>query len=67
VVGSNWKYLGTLKGDVLTSEHIASLVFISCVEPPVKLFKPDHYVKSWIKKGKRSAEETKVQNETNMT
>jgi len=47
----------TPKRNVLTSEHIESLVFISCVGPPVQLFKPDHYVKSWIKKGKRSAEE----------
>jgi len=49
----------TPKRNVLNSEHIASLVFISCVGPPVQLFKPDHYVKSWIKMGKRSAEETR--------
>jgi hypothetical protein len=46
------------KRNTLTSEYIASLVFISCVWPHVKLFKPDQYVKSWIKLDKRSAEET---------
>lgn len=47
----------TSKRNALTTEHIASLVFINCIGPPVQLFKPDNYVESWIKSGKRNADE----------
>ena len=39
----------------LTVEHINSLMFISLVGPPVKQFKPEPYVKAWLK-SHRSAE-----------
>jgi len=41
----------------LTTGHISSLVFLNCIGPPVELFKPNHYVKSWIKSGRRTADE----------
>lgn len=49
----------TSKRNSLTSEHVASLVFINCVGPPMRLFEPDPYVKSCIKLGKRCADETR--------
>ncbi|KAL4098672.1 hypothetical protein QTP88_023224 [Uroleucon formosanum] len=47
----------TSKRNALTTGHISSLVFINCIGPPIQLFKPDHYVESWIKSGKRNSDE----------
>jgi len=35
----------TSKRNTLTSEHLASLVFINCVGSPIQLFKLDEYVR----------------------
>ncbi|CAI6374561.1 unnamed protein product [Macrosiphum euphorbiae] len=47
----------TSKRNALTTGHISSLIFINCIGPPIQLFKPDHYVESWIKSGKRNSDE----------
>lgn len=47
----------TWKRNALTPNRISSLLLINCVGPPTNSFTPTYYVKSWIEKGKRSAEE----------
>ena len=47
----------TWKRNVLTPEHISSLLFIKCVGSPVDMFNPTSYVQSWIISGQKSAEE----------
>lgn len=42
----------------LNVAHLAQLVFLKCVGPPLSKFKPSDYVVSWIKKGRRSADDT---------
>lgn len=44
----------TSKRNALTTGHISSMVFLNCI---VQLFKPDNYVESWIKSGKRNSDE----------
>lgn len=45
--------------NTLTVKHINNLMFVSLVGPPVKLFKPQHYVKLWLKTH-RSADDTRT-------
>ena len=47
----------TWKINVLTPEHISSLLFIKCFGPSVDMLNPTSYVQLWIISGKRSAEE----------
>lgn len=54
---STMNNLVTTKRNALSSNHISSLMFINCVGPPVQKFKPESYVLSWMRRGKRSAEE----------
>jgi hypothetical protein len=42
----------------LKIDHLSQLVFVKCVGPPLSQFKPRDYVTSWIRKGRRSADET---------
>lgn len=42
------------KRSVLTSDHISSLAFINCTEPPINKFNP--YIKTWILLEKISAD-----------
>lgn len=42
----------------LTVKHLSELVFIKSVCPPLSDFDPKDYVSSWLKKGRRSADET---------
>jgi hypothetical protein len=42
----------------LTVEHLSELVFIKSVGPPLSKFDPKDYVSSWLRKGRRSADET---------
>lgn len=44
----------------LTVKHINDLLFISLVGPPVSEFKPDPYVKVWLRKGHRDANDTRT-------
>jgi hypothetical protein len=44
--------------NILTSNHISSLIFIHCVGPPLDNFNPKLFVESWIGKRKRSASES---------
>jgi hypothetical protein len=39
----------------LSVNHMASLMFLSLVGPPLHLFKPNLYVKSWLSLGRRDA------------
>lgn len=45
------------KRNALSSKHISSLMFINCVGPPLHLFKPNPYIQSWIRNGRRNADE----------
>jgi len=45
------------KRNSLGSVHISSLVFINCVGPPIDKINPTKWIESWVKKGKRTAEE----------
>jgi len=47
----------TLKRNSLSSKHLSSLLFLNCVGPPVKLFVSTPYVHSWIRSGRRIADE----------
>ena len=54
--------------DVLSQErnnlgikHLAELVFIKSVCPPLSDFEPKDYVASWLKRGRRSADEINCQ------
>ena len=54
----------SVMNDILTStknsikiDHLSQLVFVKCVRPPLSKFKPGDYVKSWINKRRRSADE----------
>jgi hypothetical protein len=42
----------------LLIERVSSLIFISRVGPPLKEFCPEPYVKSWLRSGRRLADET---------
>lgn len=44
------------KRNALSTQHLSSLMLINCVGPPVHLFKPILYVKSWIRSGRRNAD-----------
>jgi hypothetical protein len=39
----------------LTVKHISSLLFVSLCGPPISIWKPAVYVKSWLAKGRRDA------------
>ena len=43
----------------LTTQHAASLLFISCVGPPCRQWDPLPYVKTWLGKGRKAATSTK--------
>lgn len=45
------------KRNSLGSVHISSLVFINCVGPPIDKINTTKWMESWVKKGKRTAEE----------
>lgn len=51
------KNLVMTKRNTLNTTHISSLMLINIVGSPVKLFKPESYVLSWLNRCKRSAEE----------
>lgn len=39
----------------LTMQHMSSLLFISIVGPPLSTWQPHEYVRSWLAKGRRQA------------
>jgi len=49
--------LVAISRNALSSIHISSLMFINIVGPPVKKFKPEPDVLSWIRREMRFAEE----------
>jgi len=42
----------------LTMQHMSSLLFISAVGPPLSVWQPREYVKTWLAKGRRRANDT---------
>nr|XP_022906381.1 zinc finger protein 862-like [Onthophagus taurus] len=40
----------------LSVETTAALLFINCVGPPLTQFNPEKYVRSWLAKGRHSAD-----------
>ena len=42
----------------LSIARLSSIIFLKCVGPPLILFKPEGFVKSWIVSGRRTADET---------
>jgi hypothetical protein len=46
------------KRNALLVQFASSLIFISCVGPPLTVFNPTPYVESWLRAGKRTADET---------
>jgi hypothetical protein len=48
----------TAKRSSLNIPTVASLLLINLVRPPMNQFDPTKYVKSWLAKGRRSADET---------
>lgn len=47
----------TAKRNALSVSRLTSLVFLKCNGPPLGQFNPDGYVRAWLLKGRRSAEE----------
>jgi len=45
------------KKNSLGSVHISSLVFINCVGAPIDKINTTKWIESWLKKGKRTADE----------
>jgi len=43
----------------LTIKHMSSLLFISCVRPPLTTWQPHEYVRSWLAKGRRDADDSR--------
>ena len=47
----------TAKRNALSVSRMSSLVFIKCNGPPLGQFNPENDVRSWLEKGRRSADE----------
>jgi len=56
-VFSSMNNIVTSKRNALSTTNMSSLLYIHCIGPPVNLFEPSCYVKSWIRSGNRSADE----------
>ncbi|KAK1878348.1 E3 SUMO-protein ligase KIAA1586 [Dissostichus eleginoides] len=54
---SSMNYILTAKRNALSVSRLSSLVFIKCNGPPLGQFNPENDVRSWLEKGRRSAEE----------
>ena len=52
---SSMNVICTSLRSTLNVSHISSLIFISTVGPPLQQWSPDFYVKSWIAKGRKDA------------
>lgn len=55
---STMNEIHTEKRNKLMIARSSGLIFISSVGPPVQMLNPVPYVKSWLRKGRRSADET---------
>ena len=55
---SSMNEIASPKRSSLSIDNLSCLVFINCVGPPLTKFNPEPYVKSWILKGRRTADET---------
>ena len=55
---STMNIIMTDRRNSLLIERASTLIFLSCVGPPLNEFNPEPYVKSWLRAGRRLADET---------